>query len=169
MTRMLSSAVGVRNDDRSEPCVRSLRSSFVRIDHGRLSLLSIAGGSSTSQGMAAVLSSSSSTVSVLLPRNGSRSTGTSRLKSVRPICASVLVSFEAVGTRLRMSAHLHGLRTDLAARALGVDGVDDLARGRPSVLSDERADEVVVGATIVRRPAAGAARRFRSAMVGSTV
>ena len=70
---MLSSAVALLTAIVGA-AVRSLRSSFVRIDHG-LWRLDDVGDSSTSQGMAAVPSSSSSTVSVLLPKNGSRSTG----------------------------------------------------------------------------------------------
>ena len=58
--------------------VRSLRKSLVRIAQGKVSLLSLLPVlCSSSQGMPAVLLSSSTRISVVPPKNGSISTGTS--------------------------------------------------------------------------------------------
>ena len=108
--------------------------------------------SSSSHGMAAVPVSSSITVAALLPMNGSRSTGTSRLKSVRPICGSVFALLRGCRDQAADERHLRGLRADFAARALGVDRIDDPLFLVLALLY-ERADEVVVGAAVagVRR------------------
>jgi hypothetical protein len=101
--------------------VRSFRSSFVRIAHGRSSPPRGVLESSSSHGIAAVPLSSWITVAALLPMNGSRSTGTRRLKSVRPICSSALALFEAVEMRFRMSGSCVACaRTSLRARFVSI-------------------------------------------------
>jgi hypothetical protein len=104
MTRMLPSALASETWARKFS-VRSFRSSLLRIAHGRGSLpvSSDDAVSSTSHGSDAVSRSSSITISLVPPRNGSISTGTSRSNSVRPICGSRLASFDALATSSRTS------------------------------------------------------------------
>ena len=81
--------------------------------------------SSSSHGMPAVPLSSSITISVVPPRNGSISTGTSSWNSVRPMRRSLFWSFEALRHQLAQQRPLCGLRAHLGARALGVQRVGD--------------------------------------------
>ncbi len=89
-----------------------------------------------SHGMPAVPLSSSISISVVPPRNGSISTGTSNWNSVRPICASSAAVVRCARDQLAQQAALRGLRAHLGARTFGVERVVD--RGvavRPGVAS----------------------------------
>ena len=144
MTRIPSSAVALFTLMLGT-AVCSLRSSLVRIAQGR-PLVDLA-DSRISQGMGAVPSLSSSTVSVLLPRNDSMSAGTRRVNSVRPIWVSVLVSVEAVSDEVADEPNLHRLRAHLVARTFRVDDVMDLV-GAIFRSCDQGADEIIVGAAV---------------------